>query len=69
MVQLPSTHIQKDLPVDNREIATAKKIKKLKYLDTLKPVMSIDDDQEAGLLIGPNCVRGLEPKEVISSWG
>ena len=67
MVQLPSTHIQKDLLVDNREIATAKKIKKLKYLDTLKPVMSVDDDQEVGLLIGPNFVRGLEPKEVISS--
>ena len=58
---------KKDLPVDNREIATAKKIKKLKYLDTLKPVMSVDDDQEVGLLIGPNFVRGLEPKEVISS--
>ena len=71
MVQLPSTHTPKDLPIDNREIATAKKIKKLKYLDTLKPVMSVDDNQEVALLIGPNCVRGLEPKEVISgqNWG
>ena len=27
-VQLPSTYTQEDLPVDNREIATAKKLKK-----------------------------------------
>ena len=28
LVQLPSTYIQEDLPVDNREIITAKKLKK-----------------------------------------
>ena len=27
-VQLPRTYTQEDLPVDNREIATAKKLKK-----------------------------------------
>ena len=51
-VQLPSTYTQEDLPVDNREIATAKKLKKCKYLDKLKPVMSVNDNKEVSLLIG-----------------
>ena len=54
-------------PVDNKEIATAEKLKKQKYLDKLKPVISVDDNQEVSLLIGANCVRALEPREVISS--
>ena len=29
--------------------------------------MSVDDNQEVTLLIGMNCVRTLEPREVISS--
>ena len=48
-VQLPSTYTQEDLSVDNREIATAEKVKKWKYLDNLKPVMSLDDNQEGNL--------------------
>ena len=59
-------HTQEDLPVDNREIATAEKLKKWKYLDKLKPVMSGDDNKEVSLLIGANCVCALEPREVIS---
>ena len=43
------------------------KAKKWKYLDKLKPDMSVDDNQEVSLLIGMNCVRTLEPREVISS--
>ena len=65
-VQLPSTYTQEDLPVDNREIATAEKLKKWKYLDKLKPVMSVDDNQEVSLVIGTNCIHALEPREVIS---
>ena len=66
-VQLPSTYTQEDLPVDSREIETAEKLKKWKCLDKLKPVMSLDDNQEVILLIGANSVRALEPREVISS--
>ena len=29
--------------------------------------MSVDDNKEVSLLIGANCVRSLEPREVISS--
>ena len=66
-VQLPSTYTQKDVPDDNIKIATAEKLKKWKYLDKFKPVMSMDDNQEVSLLVGANCVRALEPREVISS--
>ena len=64
---MPSRYTQEDLPVDNREIATAKKLKKWKYLDRFKPLISVDDNKEVSLLIGENCVYALEPREVISS--
>ena len=66
-VQLPSTCTQEDLPVDNRQIVTAKKLKMLKYLDKFKLAMSVDDNQEVSLVIGANCVCALKPREVISS--
>ena len=66
-VQLPSTYTQEDLPVDNREIAAAEKLKKWKYLDKLKRVMCVGDNQEVSLRNVENCVRTLEPREVVSS--
>ena len=53
--------------VDNREIATTEKLIKWKYMDKLKPIMSVDDNKEVSLLIGANCVLALEPRVVISS--
>ena len=44
--QLPSTYTQEGLRVDNSKVATAEKQKKWKYLDKLKPVMRVDDNQE-----------------------
>ena len=41
LVKLPSTYTQEDLIVNNREIATADKLKKWKYLDKLKPNKSV----------------------------
>ena len=41
-VQLASTYTEEHLPLDNREIAKAEKLKKWKYLDKLKPVMNVD---------------------------
>ena len=64
--QLPSTYTQKVLTVNNREIATTEKLN-LKCLDKLKPVMCTNDNKEVSLLIGANCVRALEPRQVISS--
>ena len=66
-VQSRSTYTQEDLPVNNREIATAEKLNKWKYLNKFILVMSVDDNQKVSLLIGAICVRALEPREVISS--
>ena len=65
-VQLPRAYSQEELPVDNKEIATAERLKKWKYLDKLKFVMSVDDKKEVSILVRANCVSALEPKEVIS---
>ena len=59
MVKLPSTYTQEDLIVNNREIATAEKLKKWKYLDTLKPNKSVAAKKVLSLLICANCVRPL----------
>ena len=67
MVKLPSTYTQEDLIVNNRKIATAEKLKKWKYLDTLKPNKSVAAKKVLSLLICANCVRALEPTEVIFS--
>ena len=37
-----------------------------KHLDKLKPVMSLDD-KKSMFTLSANCVRALEPSEVISS--
>ena len=65
-VQLPRAYSQEELSVDNKEIATAERLKKWKYLDKLKFVMSVDDKKEVSILVRANCVSALEPKEVIS---
>ena len=49
------------------EIAMPDNIKQWKYLHRIIPEMKIDKDLEVGLLIGANCLRALEPQEVISS--
>ena len=38
----------------------------LKYLDKLKPAMSVDDSKEVSLLIGANCFHDLDTSEVIA---
>ena len=58
---------QDDIPVAANEIATPDNIKLWKYLYRIIPEMKIDKDLDVGLLIGANCLRALEPQEVISS--
>ena len=45
-VQLPSRYTQEDLPFDNWEITTAENLKKWKYLDKLKPALSVNYNKE-----------------------
>ena len=66
-IKLPKMFSQDDLPVVANEIVTPDNIKQWKYLHRIIPEMTIDKDLEVGLLIGANCLRALEPQEVISS--
>ena len=65
-VQLPRAFSRSFIPVDMNEIPTPSKLHKWKYLDRIHPFLQQDDDDlEVGILIGGNCPRALEPKEVI----
>ena len=55
------------LPVEREEIATPKKIKKWKYLYPITAEITQDNDIEVGMLIGANCMKALEPVEIIAS--
>ena len=66
-IKLPKMFSQDDLPVNANEIATPENIKQWKYLHKIIPEMKVDQQLEVGLLIGANCLRALEPQELISS--
>ena len=55
------------LPVDEQEIATSEKVKRWNYLEGIAKEISSNTDISVGLLIGVNCAKALEPKELISS--
>ena len=65
-LRLPRLYARKDLAVDKEEIATPKKIIKWEYL---KPVTKkiVQNNVCIGLLIGANCMKALEPMQVIAS--
>ena len=60
---------QDDLPVASDEIVTPENIQKCKYLHIITPEMKIDRNLDVKQLIGANCLKVLEPQEVISSQG
>ena len=66
-VKLHCTYTQEDLLVDSNEVATIDKIKKCGYLDKTKTEVNANGNIEVTLLIGANCVKALEPVELIAS--
>ena len=66
-VKLPCTYTQEDLPVDNNEVATIDKIKRWEYLDKIKAEINANDNTKVTLLISANCVKALEPHELIAN--
>ena len=60
---------QDDLPVASDEIVTPESIQKCKYLHRITPEMKIDRHLNVKQLIGANCLKVMEPQEVISSQG
>ena len=67
-IQLPKTYTQDELPVDPEEIATKEKIKRWKYLQPIfDSVIQNEDITNVGLLIGADCLKAIEPIDVIKS--
>ena len=67
-IEVPKAYSRSFLPVEKEEIATPKKIKKWKYLNPITTEVIQDDDIEVGMLmIGVNCMKALEPVEIIGS--
>ena len=60
-------HARKDLPVDKEEIETPEKIHEWEYLKLIIKEIVQNDDVCIGLLIGANCMKALEPMQVIAS--
>ena len=65
---LPRTYSQHDLPVDEEDIPTNKRLSKWEYLEPIfKFLPSSANRIKVGLLIGSNCPGALEPLAVIPS--
>ena len=60
-IKLPSAFPKKEIPVDSCEIATARKLKKLDYLERISKELRDNEDINVDLLIGANCLGALEP--------
>ena len=64
-IDLPKTYTKPDLPVDNADITQPSQLKQWKYLDHTTSQLNLEDNLPVGLLIGANCVKGLEPLEIL----
>ena len=62
-IDLPKTYTKPDLPVDNADIIQSSQSKQWKYLDHMTHQLNLEDN----LLIGANCVKVLEPMEILQS--
>ena len=65
--EVPKAYSRSFLPVEREEVATTKKIKKWKYLNPITVEITQHHDIEIGILIGANCMKALEPVEIIAS--
>ena len=66
-IELPKAYSKNCLPVEREETATPDKIEQWEYLKPISKVTTQMDNIEVGMLIGANCVKALEPMEIISN--
>ena len=66
-IRLPSTFTRKKIPVDHSEIATSAELKQWKHLDRISGEIGGNESITVNQLIGTNCLKALEPLEVIPS--
>ena len=53
--------------MDNADITQPSQLKQWKYLDHITNQLNLEDNLPVGLLIGANCVKALEPLEIMQS--
>ena len=66
---IPRMFSQDDLQISSDQTATPESIQQWKCLHRIIPEMKVDRNLDVKLLIGANCLKALEPQEVISSHG
>ena len=66
-MKLPCTYTQEDLSVDSNEVATIDKIERWDYLDKITAEVNANDNTVVTLVIGVNCAKVLEGRELIAS--
>ena len=66
-VKLPCTYTEEDLAMDSNALTTIDEIKRWDYLNKIKTIINANDNIEVTFLIGANCVKDLEPRELIAS--
>ena len=66
-IELPKAYSKNCLPVEREEIGTPDKIERWEYLKPISKVITEMDNIEVGMLIGTNCMKALEPTEIIST--
>ena len=66
-LKLPNSYTRDELPVDPEEVATKQKLKNWSHLQSILHQFPDKDEVKVELLIGANCLKALEPIEVIKS--
>ena len=66
-LKLPKLYSRAELPVDKEEIATPDNISKWEHLEVVSKEIAQVDTIPVGILVGANCIKALEPTQVISS--
>ena len=66
-IDLPVTYSKTDLPVGDEDVVTPNKIEEWKYLEEIADEITQTGSISIGILIGGNCSKALEPREVIPS--
>ena len=66
-IDLPVIYAKTDLPVGDEDVVAPNKIKEWEYLEKIADEITQTENISIGILIGGNCSRALEPREVIPS--
>ena len=66
-IDLPVIYAKTDLPVGDEDVVAPNKIKEWEYLEKIADEITQTENISIGILIGGNCFKALEPREVIPS--